>query len=203
MAKLIPLPEPTRKHLAEQIGRQHLHVFSGPKLTPEAKLGMGEDLEVWTLDMTKLKKVRSLTNIARPTGYWYHLVRRDGAAWKFAVSRLEKNRGERKIHGIVDSSACQAIDEVMKWIDEKDKSDACARLLFLPAYGLYAFWILAARKQQIVVIDLARPIKGLQAKRMQAPATFLKALASHRLSRFTPPKGSPPLHALRRSEVWS
>jgi hypothetical protein len=185
------LPKPTRKFLAEQIGLRNPRSILLLEAEGADVLELGEDFEVWTLDTTKLKSAKSLAKIAYPTGYWYHLIRHKGHTCQIAVSRLMNDRGERRIHGLFASRSCQPIDEAINWLDETDKTDANVRLLTVPVFGLHAFWIIAPKKQRIVVIDKALPLKGLSLKTFLTAAKFIKALSISPRPAVVP--GVPPL----------
>jgi hypothetical protein len=198
MAHLHKLSDETRASLTRQIGerlsddRQAITAsVDRESIAPSEKIELGEDFQVWTLNPDASKNLdSSLSSLATPTGYWYHLIRRGGRVREFASSKAEALAGDQRVHSVFTSPIAGQIDRAIEWVDQNDTTDATVRLLFIPYCGLHAFWLLEDGGDRIVIVDMPGQPGKLQYRRFYQTREFLELLSEQPSVGKFPPQDS-------------
>jgi hypothetical protein len=123
-----------------------------------------------------MSKVR-LAKVAKPTGYWQHVVRHGGVAREIASSILEKATGKWKVQAIGASILAEKLGGAIKWLDDNDRSDALVRILLGPIFGLHALWLFREVDDRVILFDTMKPVQGLVFEKMYSGTQFLDALS--------------------------
>lgn len=176
MARLNGLRKSERAQVAKQIAICATHAARAAQLS-EIPVHLAEEFEVWKLPAkASARPTTRLAKMAKPTGYWQHLVRHGGAAREIASSIREKATGKWKVHSLGSSILAEKLGEAIKWLDDNEHSDDVVRILLVPTFGLHALWLFCEENDRVLLFDTMKPVQGLAFERIYSGAEFLDAI---------------------------
>ncbi|TPI27754.1 hypothetical protein FJW07_31275 [Mesorhizobium sp. B3-1-9] len=168
MVHTTQLPAKLRQEVASQISERLVPPAPGasvPKAeqwvlnfgtdakTSPMKLCLAESFPIWSLGLDAIQAHRSGSETALFTGYWHHQIKYGDTAIRYARSRSDHAMAKMTVTELGGETTANKIDQVITWIDSNVSSDAEARLLLVPSFGIVAFWLSAPPDNDIVVAD--------------------------------------------------
>ena len=139
---------------------------------------LAEEFEVWKLLPKAFAKPDArLAKLAKPTGYWQHLVRQGGVVLELASSIRDEATGKWKVHSLGSSILAEKLGEAVKWLDRHDHSDSVVRILLVPTFSLHALWLFGEANDRVVLFDAMRTVQGLVFEKIYGGAEFLGAIS--------------------------
>lgn len=139
---------------------------------------MGETFSVWILDADKIEPTTTdLTRLARPLNRWHHQLKFGKKAVMFARSMpLEMKPSNWTVQELAESPIPDRIDRAIDWIDTYTENDPLVRILVVPAYHIYAFWLIDGDKSQLLMVDLPPNFTNLRTDRLYSSQNFFSGL---------------------------
>lgn len=139
--------------------------FLGRALPTEslgAANGVGElvmSIEIWSLGASSILEAIALglPRLARKTGRWHHQVKTDGnvSSWMRSKS-MGPNPEDWIVTEASSSELATNIDRVASQIDDLDVPGE-VRLLSVPAYQIWALWLLKEETDERLIFVVAAP----------------------------------------------
>jgi len=177
MARLNGFKKSDRAKVAKQIAKCATLSARTAQLS-NREVHLAEEFEVWKLLPKAFAKPDArLAKLAKPTGYWQHLVRHGGAARELASSIRDKATGKWKVHSIGSSILAEKLGKAVQWLDHNDHSDCVVRILLVPTFSLHALWLFCEANDRVVLFDSMRTVQGLVFEKIYAGAEFLVAIS--------------------------
>lgn len=144
---------------------------------------LAETFSLWKIYSCSVKETDSVDSLAKNVGYWYHQIMLDGTPKAYAQSLLQED-GQLKV---VEFSISRLPEEIYKLIKQIDASEAeyagqdvLVRLLEIPAFFLYAFWLKGHDTNTFVIADFPLCNQGkydLPTNRFLSESEFVKTLS--------------------------
>jgi hypothetical protein len=141
MAHADPFESAALTIVAGQIGRR-LATFRPESMS----VTVHETFQLWLLPPGSLATPQppDLLQIAVRSKRWHHQLHDNNSVFGFARSNQEPN-GQWMLHELFDTPIAAEIDEAISVVDQPMVfGDPLIRLVFAPAYQLYALWLIDA-----------------------------------------------------------
>jgi hypothetical protein len=122
---------------------------------------------------------RDLLALARKSDRWHHQLHEGGSVFGFARSAQDKD-GLWRLHELFETPIAQTIDQAITVVDAQAQTDdSVVRLLFAPAYHLYALWLINEGQpiSSVIVADAPSQFDLPRNVRLDS-ARFLSQIAS-------------------------
>jgi hypothetical protein len=183
MAHFEAVPIQATALLTEQlVGGHGHHSFMLEPLTGAEPAGLvaelAESFPVYLLPANRLAwEARTLRELAVDTGRIHHQIHVGGRPVAFVRSVRDLKRGWT-VAQVAESDLVARLHEAMQWIDRNVHGDPAARALYVPAFELWAFWLLRDGGDTVVVACLAWRRVELTTEREIPEQEFLQALRS-------------------------
>ncbi len=146
-------------------------------------IGIGESIEIWGLSANSIiNQINDLGSLAKKTGRWYHQIKNAEVVKGYMETQpLGPNPEDWEILGVFRSKVANYIEDAIHWIDENiEDDDTEVRILDLPSYDTFAFWLVGNKSQKIVVITAPDEYGFKLGSKIYSPKKFLDTLRSHR-----------------------
>lgn len=168
MAHSKQMPQDALASIAEQVGERIADV--APEIMQvsydggAAPLRLGESFELWLLgadDVESSGRWPDLAKLATPTGRTHHQIKLDQRGMGFARSlKSDDGSEDYSVRELFVSQLAGEIDRAIDWIDRHEdelRGDPLVRLLFAPAYQVYAFWLYEQQSGESSVLLVSSP----------------------------------------------
>lgn len=175
------LPDDVLDEVSKQIGEMMHGVIDPERLAKADPTTDKSPFEVWRLGADALlQPTPELRRSAGLTGRWHHQVFLDDVPQGFARSApLGAQPSSWRVLGFFESKLAGKIAAAAAWIDD-DKNvsgDPLVRLLEVPTYQVYAFWLLRDDGQdEVFVIDCPEVFTHLRPNQLLSQASFIDGL---------------------------
>jgi hypothetical protein len=125
-----------------------------------------------------------LLSLAEPADRYHHQIRVDNQAVGFARTTIATDENGQSLCQLYLSELAPAIDAAIDWLDQlatTDQafadSDPLVRLLFVPAFYVYAFWLIKEQGESSDVLVIKSPVslQNLPTDRVISSQEFLAA----------------------------
>jgi hypothetical protein len=153
-------------------------VASDPSL-----LTFGRTFQIWLLSKAGVEDAaqhnRDVRAIAQPSGTWHHELWAQGAVAGSAISRQAPDAQLHVESAIYQQPRGMSINPAVAKLEQLQlPGDPLIRLLYAPAYHVYALWLIGegCRETQVLIAD-AGPWLDLQMNEIMKSPAFLKELA--------------------------
>jgi hypothetical protein len=186
MADAETLPPAVLNAIASKLGDRIPRAISPPALglvggAPPPAPTLKETFPVWTLEAADiLAPTNDLGRLAKNTAHWHHQISTVVGPVAYARSMpLGAAPESWSIRQVSTSELASKIDDTIGWIDANIPDPLTARLLSVPAYHVYAFWLVDATvpaNQKVVVITAPPQSQALTENKVYTSQEFLEAL---------------------------
>src|SRR5213593_77019 len=148
--------------IADKIGGRLWDMIKDSPDLERAALEVGESFSLYMLPAegiqrgTEHRDWPDLQHLVKETGRWHHQIRFGGKGRGFARSIAPPYAPERSsIRELFLSPLAERIDKTIDWLDKHVSEDLVVRLLEVPAYQVYAFWIFDEAKGESRVVNIS------------------------------------------------
>jgi hypothetical protein len=186
MADAETLPSAVLNAIASKLGDRMTRAISprvlgfvGGVVPPAPTLK--ETFPVWMLEAADtISPTDDVSRLAKNTGHWHHQLATATGPVAYARSMpLGAAPESWSIRQMSTSDLASKIDDAIGWIDANAPTALTARFLSVPAYHIYAFWLVDstdAANQRIVVISAPPQSQAFSTHRLYTSKEFLDAL---------------------------
>jgi hypothetical protein len=149
---------------------------------------LGESFALWTLGFKAIQKGlwtgEDLGRLATSSGRWHHQVKVNKNPVGFARTTPPDGEAAATVLQLYVTDIAKAIDGAIKWLDRFEEANPdyvrqspTVRLLHVPPYYLYAFWLVKSDNQpsDVLVIDAPTILKELPFDKLIDSKEFLNA----------------------------
>jgi hypothetical protein len=119
----------------------------GPYLStgePEANLGIGESLQLWTISLAEVRSLGEphFSNRVEWQGVWHHQLRRRDTGEAIAYARSVVRSGAFEVRAVFRSSLASQIDAAINWLDiHHGEENGLVRLLIISDLEFLLLWV--------------------------------------------------------------
>ena len=185
MAKFVQLPEAVLDAITKKIGPK-LETVTGSLGAGPGDVALFESTEVWMLEASQvvLPGINKIGMLAKPTGRWHHQIKNVAGDSPLAYARTKPLGVTAVSWAVVGVFGAGGIatkfDDAARWIDANVDGtiDYEVRLLEIPAYLMFAFWLVAPSPSDASLIVMITAPEGsdLAAERTYTESEFLVLL---------------------------
>lgn len=186
MADAETLPPAVLNAIASKLGDRISRAISPPVLGYVAGVAppaptMKETFPVWMLEAADvLAPTDDVSRLAKNTGHWHHQLSTTTGPVAYARSMpLGAAPESWSIRQVSTSDLANKIDDAISWIDANVPAALTTRLLIVPAYHIYVFWLVDSTKaanQRIVVVSAPPQSQEFSTHRLYTSKEFLDAV---------------------------
>jgi hypothetical protein len=138
---------------------------------------------VWVLDEEALstKRTSSLSEMARFAERWHHQIRQGGEVAVYARS-VGSDGSDLSFQQLAQSELARSIDQAISLVDTYEKElagDWLVRLLIVPSYQAYAFWLVnqsSEKDSKVLLIEGAEQLSGVSRTEFFTDDRFVELL---------------------------
>ena len=187
MARFPQLPDGVIDKITKEVGQKLKGGLHQRALGGDEELGVYESFDVWVLNTDAFvgNQSNTLSGLVKPTGRWHHQLKfsvgdaREPAG--FARSLPSGSSAESwSLVGLLESDLADRIDKEVAWLDRNVEGDYLVHLLMIPAYQIYAFWLVKDTDERVLVVDAPSQYHELQRRHLYSTAEFIDTLSSLR-----------------------